>query len=132
VAATVVLADDDDDLRAVYRPFLQAAGYIVWEAANGREAVELVRRHHPDLLLLDLWMPGLNGFEVLDQLRYDPAATRLKVIMFSVQSDADSRLEGLGGGAVEFLIKGLSLADLRMQIGRIMDESQAQRLLELA
>ena len=132
MAETVVLADDDDDLRAVYAPFLRAQGYTVWEAINGREAVEQVRRHHPDLLLLDLWMPILNGFEVLEELRYDPAASRLKVVMFSVQSDADSRLEGLGGGAVEFLIKGLGLADLQAQIGRILEETRALPLTEWA
>ena len=132
MATIVVLADDDDDLRAVYCPWLQAAGYTVWEAGNGLEAVELVRKYRPALLLLDLWMPGLNGFEVLDRLRYDPAAARLKVVMFSVQSDADSRLEGLGGGAVEFLIKGLSLADLRAQIGRILDEAPALLLTDPA
>ncbi|HEX8202676.1 MAG TPA: response regulator, partial [Isosphaeraceae bacterium] len=81
--ATVVLADDDDDLRAVYTPCLQAAGYTVWEAADGHQALDQVRRHRPDLLLLDLWMPGLNGFEVLDRLRYEPAAAHLKVVMFS-------------------------------------------------
>jgi DNA-binding response OmpR family regulator len=132
VAETVVLADDDDDLRAVYAPFLRAQGYTVWEAGDGRAAVDQVRRHHPDLLLLDLWMPVLNGFEVLEELRYDPAAARLKVVMFSVQSDADSRLEGLGCGASAFLIKGLGLADLRDQVGRILDESRAQLLSELA
>jgi CheY-like chemotaxis protein len=132
VAATVVLADDDDDLRAVYGPCLQAAGYTVREAANGLEAVEQVRKYRPDLLLLDLWMPGLNGFEVLDRLRYDPAAAHLKVVMFSVQSDADSRLEGLGGGAVEFLIKGLGLADLQARLGRILAEPQIAQPLELA
>jgi DNA-binding response OmpR family regulator len=119
-------------LRAIYRPFLQAGGYTVWEAVDGREAIELVRRHRPELLLLDLWMPGLNGFEVLERLRHDPAAARLKVVMFSVQSDADSRLEGLAGGAVDFLIKGLALADLRAQIARILDETPAPLLHDLA
>src|SRR5436305_11791044 len=80
VAATLVLADDDDDLRAVYAPCLRAAGYTVHEAADGREALDLVREHRPALLLLDIWMPGLNGFEVLDGLRHDPAAGRLKVV----------------------------------------------------
>jgi DNA-binding response OmpR family regulator len=132
MVATVVLADDDDDLRAVYGPCLQEAGYTVWEAANGLEAVEQVRKYRPSLLLLDLWMPGLNGFEVLDRLRYDAAAAQMKVVMFSVQSDADSRLEGLGCGAVEFLIKGLSLADLRARIGRILADPEFAMPLDVA
>jgi len=109
---TIVLADDDESLRAVYAPCLRCAGYDVWEAADGREAVELVREHRPELLLLDLWMPMLNGIEVLEELRNDEVASRLKVLMFSVCGDADARLESFGFGAVGFLIKGQSLADL--------------------
>jgi CheY-like chemotaxis protein len=120
---TLVLADDDDDLRAVYVAALHADGYTVWEAADGREAIAMVRRHRPDVLLLDLWMPFLNGFEVLDQLRHDPNASRLKVVMFSVQADGDSRLESFGGGAVDYLVKGLALTDFRARLRRILAEA---------
>jgi DNA-binding response OmpR family regulator len=111
-----LLADDDQAIRAVYGPCLRAAGYDVREAADGREAVEAVRDQAPDLLLLDLWMPRMSGFEVLDALRHDPAATRLKVVVLSCLSDADNRFEAFSGGAVDYLVKGLALSEFLSRI----------------
>jgi DNA-binding response OmpR family regulator len=122
LATTIVLAEDDGDLRAVYAAYLRAAGYEVLEAANGQEALDLVRAHRPGLLLLDIWMPVLNGFEVLDRLRHDAAAGRTKVVMLSCQSDSDARLECFGVGASEYLVKGLSLADLLLHVQRSLAE----------
>jgi CheY-like chemotaxis protein len=125
MSATVVLADDDADLRAVYVPCLRAAGYTVHEAVDGREALALVRAHRPALLILDLWMPALNGFEVLEHLRYDPAASRLKVIVLSNMSDADSRLEAFGAGAFSYLVKGIALSELIAEVARILSDEVA-------
>ncbi len=122
--ATIVLADDDADIRAVYGPFLQAAGHTVHEAADGREVLEQVHQHRPDLLLLDVWMPQMNGFEVLDALRHDPAAARMKVVMLSNLGDADARFEAFGGGAVEYLIKGLELRDLLAKVEATLATSE--------
>lgn len=122
--ASIVLAEDDGDLRAVYAAFLRAAGYTVFEAAHGQEAVEEVRARRPALLLLDIWMPVLNGFEVLERLRHDPAAAHTKVVMLSCQSDADARLECFGIGAVEYLVKGLPLVDLRAHVDRYVAEAR--------
>ena len=121
---TIVLADDDDDLRAVYAACLGAAGYSVVEAADGDAALALVRERRPALLLLDIWMPALNGFEVLDALRHDPAAGRLKVVVLSSQSDADARLEAFGAGAVAYVVKGLALAELLERVRRALDEAE--------
>lgn len=121
--ATILLADDDLDLRAVYGPCLRSAGHEVWEAADGQQAIDSVRQIQPDLLLLDIWMPHFNGFEVLDMLRHDPSATKLKVIVLSNLGDADSRLEAFGCGAVEYLVKGLALTDLLSKIELTLAEA---------
>jgi DNA-binding response OmpR family regulator len=113
---SIVLADDDEDLRAVYGPCLRSAGHTVWEASGGFEAIELVRRHRPALLILDVWMPRVNGFEVLEALRHDPASTGLKVMMLSNLGDADTRLECFEMGAAEYLVKGLPLAEFRAKV----------------
>lgn len=112
MGAVIVLADDEAELRAVYAEALRLDGYEVWEAGDGAEALAMVARHRPDLLILDVWMPGVNGFEVLDRLRHDPNATTLKVVMFSNVGDADSRLEGFAAGVADYWVKGLSLDDL--------------------
>ena len=118
----IVLADDDSDLRAVYALCLRRAGYHVVEVADGVEALESARAHRPALLLLDLWMPGLNGFEVLGRLREDPAAAPMRVVMLSCVADADSRLECFGAGADGYLVKGMPLTDL---LDRVREELAA-------
>lgn len=123
--ARIVLADDDDDLRAVYHAVLRSAGHEVWEAADGRAAIEFVRVQRPDLLLLDIWMPALNGFEVLDALRHDPSGVRLKVVVISNLADADARLEAFEGGASDYLVKGLPLDEFTRRVATILDDSCA-------
>jgi len=120
-APTILLADDDGDLRAVYALCLRRAGYGVVEAADGREAIAAVRAHRPALMLLDLWMPGLNGFEVLGRLRDEPHAMPMRVVMLSCVADADSRLECFGAGADAFVVKGLTLADFLARVGAELD-----------
>ena len=120
--ASIVLADDDEDLRAVYAPCLRASGYVVWEASGGSEAVDLVRRHRPALLILDVWMPHVSGFEVLERLRHDPASSGLKVMMLSNLGDADTRLECFEMGAVDYVVKGLSLMELLARVAGLLAE----------
>jgi DNA-binding response OmpR family regulator len=72
------------------------------------------------LLILDVWMPNLNGFEVLELLRDDPLSSNLKVVMLSNLGDSDTRLEGFSAGVADYWIKGLSLSDLTMLVGRLV------------
>jgi DNA-binding response OmpR family regulator len=117
---SIVLADDQDDLRAVYAEALRRDGYMVREAADGRAALSAVAEEPPTLLILDVWMPGLNGFEVLDQLRHDPAVSGMKIVMLSNLGDADTLLEGYSGGVVDYWVKGLALEDLCERVRRIV------------
>ena len=123
VGVSIVLADDEPDLRALYAEVLRRDGYEVWEAVDGREALAMVAGHRPDLLILDVWMPDLNGFEVLDRLRYDPEATTLKVVMLSNLSDAETRLEGYSAGAADYWVKGLSVDDFCTRVRRALTET---------
>jgi DNA-binding response OmpR family regulator len=120
---SIVLADDDEDLRSIYAPLLRSAGHIVREASGGSDALELVREHRPGLLILDVWMPGFNGFEVLEALRHDPASSGLKVMMLSNIGDADTRLECFEMGATEYIVKGLALVDLQAKIEKLLGDS---------
>lgn len=103
---SIVVADDDDALRAVTVDCLRAVGMSVWEAADGTQALTLVREHHPTVLVLDLWMPGLDGLQVLDALRYDPEAPRLSVVILTGDREADGRFLALAGGAARIILKG--------------------------
>lgn len=120
MGAIIVVADDEPDLRAIYAEMLRREGYEVWEARDGEEALGLVAARGPDLMILDVWMPGLNGFEVLDRLRHDPGATRLKVVMLSNLGDADSCLEGFAGGVVDYWVKGLPLEEFLVRVRQVL------------
>jgi DNA-binding response OmpR family regulator len=124
MGATIVLADDEEDFRTIYGATLREAGYQVWDAADGAEAIRAVREHVPDLLLLDVWMPILNGFEVVEAMRHDPLSGSVKVVMLSCVDDADARLEGFAAGVVDYWIKGLSLAELRQRVDRTLGEAR--------
>ena len=110
--ATIVLAEDEPDLRALYADCLRRNGYIVWEAADGAEALSLVRAHTPDLLLLDIWMPVLNGLEVLEQIGRAPEAVGVRVVVLSHVNDADTRLEGFALGVDDYWTKDMTLEEL--------------------
>jgi DNA-binding response OmpR family regulator len=122
--AIIVLADDEPDLRGIYAEILRRDGHDVHEASDGREAVALVIGLRPDLLILDVWMPVVNGFEVLDQLRNEASATTLKVVMLSNLGDADSFLEGFSGGVVDYWVKGLSLDEFLLRIRQVLDAAE--------
>ena len=111
-SATIVLAEDEADLRALYADCLRRSGYIVWEAADGAEALNLVRAHTPDLLLLDIWMPVLNGLEVLEQIGRSPETVGVRVVVLSHVNDADTRLEGFALGVHDYWTKDLTLEEL--------------------
>jgi len=119
----IVLADADDDLRAMYATGLRASGFAVFEAVDGCDALAQVREVRPALLLMDLWMPGLNGFEVLQQLRHEPAGALLTVVMLSCICDSDARLECFAAGADAYLVKGLTLADLQGRVKAALDRA---------
>lgn len=120
MGATIVLAEDEKDLRHIYAECLRRAGHTVWEAADGAEAASLVRAHSPDLLLLDLWMPILNGLEVLEQLRDSREAMTTKIVMLTHQRDAEYRLEGFALGVAAYWTKDLSLVDLGARIAAVL------------
>jgi DNA-binding response OmpR family regulator len=122
VGAIIVLADDEPDLRSIYAACLRNEGYEVWEAADGREALHLVAAHHPSLMILDVWMPELNGLEVVEHLRNDPLACQMRVVMLSNLGDSDTRLEGFSAGVVDYWVKTLSLGELCQRVKRLVNE----------
>ncbi len=102
------------------------AGRATWSGrrATGERRIGLVSAHSPGLLLLDIWMPILNGLEVLEHLGRTTQAVGLKVIILSHLSDADTRLEGFALGVDDYWTKDLSLLDLCARIQRLMGLSR--------
>lgn len=103
MAATILVVDDDESIRELLRLHLSAAGYTVQLAADAIEAGYLVLRAPPDLILLDIAMPHMNGFELVEALNADNSIPRIPVVFLTSLEDGDSRSKELG--AVGYLVK---------------------------
>ncbi|MEO6761872.1 MAG: response regulator [Candidatus Saccharimonadales bacterium] len=101
----ILLVEDDDALASVYLSRLQAEGFDVNRVANGEDALEAARAQHPDLVLLDVMMPKVSGFDVLDILRNTPETTNLKVIMLTALSQESDKQRAESLGVDDYLVK---------------------------
>ena len=126
----LLVVDDDERSRRLLRAFLEPVGCKVVEAAGGREALECLEGRTFDAVLLDLNMPGIGGFEVLERIRKRWPMESLPVILVTGQDDAESRLEGLRLRANEFLAKPVDQAELLARIGMLLAWRAAQGALE--
>ncbi|MEP7324972.1 MAG: response regulator, partial [Gemmatimonadota bacterium] len=103
--ATVLLVDDEDQLRKVMRDLLERDGYSVAEARDGVQALDEVDRHAPDVIVLDLNLPGLDGYTVLSKLRSRDATRDIPVIVLTAKGDEDNEVRVFELGADDFLTK---------------------------
>jgi DNA-binding response OmpR family regulator len=112
-AKRILLAEDDRFLRRAEEAALKRAGFVVLAAADGEQALRMAIAEKPDLVLLDLIMPKLQGFEVLKALKADPATAAIPVVVLSNLGQDGDVQRALEGGAVAYLVKAnLSLDEL--------------------
>jgi len=104
-ASKVLLVDDEDSLRKVMRDLLERDGYVVTEARDGVQALDQVDRVGPDIIVLDLNLPGLDGYGVLSHLRSRPATASIPVIVLTAKGDEDNEVRVFELGADDFLTK---------------------------
>lgn len=121
--ATILIVDDEAAIRRFLKPFLEAEGYAVAEAASGREALSLASSHDPDVILLDLGLPDVDGAELIDGL---PPWTRARVIVVSARGNEQDKVSALDKGASDYLTKPFSLAELAARI-RVVLRREASR-----
>lgn len=115
----VLVADDNADLRELCRRELEAAGIDVLEAGDGYEALEIARRERPDLALLDVVMPGLDGLRVAEVLR-DELGDELRVAFISGRGSFEHQLEGLETGAADYITKPFDPVELVECVERLL------------
>lgn len=113
----VLVVDDEERNRSLLRDPLEARGYEVGEAQNGIEALQKIAVRPPDVILLDLMMPKMDGFEVCRQLRDDPKTTHLPILMITALSERGDRLLGIRAGANDFLTKPIDVQDVILRVG---------------
>jgi putative two-component system response regulator len=112
----VLVADDTESIRALFNRLLAADGYDVISAADGAAALEAVREHHPDVILLDVTMPHVDGLEVCRRLKADPATRLTPVVLVTGQTGLDDRIKGIEAGADDFLSKPVHPHELRARV----------------
>jgi signal transduction histidine kinase len=126
----ILIIDDDDDDRAILGDLLAAQGHTAVPASSGAEGLRLARELIPDLIILDVMMPKLDGFAVGAQLRTDPITAEVPIIMITSLDDRQSRLRGIAAGADEFLTKPVDTAELRVRVQAIARINRYRRLLD--
>jgi CheY-like chemotaxis protein len=115
----VLVVDDDPVYREASRTLLEQAGYVVEVAVDGAEAVRRVRALMPDVILLDLSMPGMDGWEALREIRGRPAEKRPHVIVMSAHSDAASRQLAFARGCDQYIVKSVPGDELTGAVGAV-------------
>src|SRR3989304_6853181 len=103
--AKVLLVEDDNNLREIFEMRLQAEGYETAIASDGEEALVVAMREKPDLIIADIMMPKLSGFEMLETLRAAPDMSKTKVIVMTALGQAEDRVRGENLGVVKYLVK---------------------------
>jgi two-component system alkaline phosphatase synthesis response regulator PhoP len=107
-AKKILIADDEPDILEIIQYNLQSEGYHVMTARNGNEAIDLAKKFQPDLIILDIMMPGKNGIEVCNILRLQPAFNDTLIIFLTALSDEGTEIKGLETGADDYLTKPIS------------------------
>jgi phosphate regulon transcriptional regulator PhoB len=120
---TILVIDDEKDLIELVRYNLEKEGYDVIAAADGQSGLDVVKRHRPDLVVLDLMMPGLDGLQVCQQLRADPRAGRIPVIMLTAKATEADRVVGLELGADDYITKPFSPREVVARVKAVLRRS---------
>ena len=118
--ATVLVVDDEPLNRRLLVALLQAEGYRTLTATNGEAALASIAADPPDLILLDVMMPGMDGYEVASLVKADPATSNIPIIMVSALSQRDARVSGLQAGAEDFLSKPVDKGELWLRVRNLL------------
>lgn len=116
----ILLADDEEDIKTVVKLFLESKGYEVVTAFDGLDTLDKVKTEKPDLILLDIMMPLVDGFEVCKRLKEDETTASIPIVMLSAASKVDSVKKGLDAGAVEYIVKPFEPAKLEEIVARVL------------
>jgi CheY-like chemotaxis protein len=121
---TILVVDDEEPIRNMLRQELMESGYTVLEARNGKEAIDVVRKSQPDLLILDVMMPGMNGFDVAAVLKNDPQTMDIPILILSIVRDKE---RGFRLGVDRYLTKPIDTDNLFREVGDLLEQGKSKR-----
>jgi DNA-binding response OmpR family regulator len=123
----ILVVDDEDDILHFLELVLREKGYDVATASGGHEALTKAQIERPHLILLDIMMPQMDGWEVLKLLRVDEETADIPVAMLSARTEAKDRVQGLQEGAIDYICKPFSLQELLVKIETIFEQVGQRR-----
>lgn len=118
--ATILIVDDLPDNRVVLEQMLEPDGYRVITASSGMQALDMIAAQAPDLILLDVSMPELDGFAVASLLKADPNHARIPIIIVTAHTGRGARVVGLNTGAEDYLTKPVDAAELSLKVRNLL------------
>lgn len=124
MSQSVLVVDDEPMARQLLRLMLVRAGFEVLEAESGLDALEKVNEKRPDVVLLDVMMPGMDGFTVCENLREHHSLSEMPIIMLSAKTDVDSVQRGINLGANKYLTKPISPSDLNRHVQELLKPAE--------
>ena len=130
VSSIILIVDDEESGRQTLESILEGQGYQLAMAENGEQALEKARQILPDVILLDVMMPGMDGFEVCKHLRNDPKLAEVPIIILTALDDRKSMLKGLDAGADDYLTKPYDRHELRARLLGITRLNRYRKLLD--
>ena len=116
--ATILVVDDNTDNVEILRAFLESRGFTIAEARDGRTALSRMEEVKPDLVLLDVMMPGMDGWEVCRIIKQHPQLGDTKVVMVTAKGGFEDKFEGLRSGADDYVVKPVDFKDLMDKVER--------------
>ncbi len=116
----VLVADDNESILTLLKVQLSTEGYETILAKNGREALEKIRNDNPDIILLDVMMPEMNGFEVAKEVKSDPTLNHIPIIMVTARAEFESKTTGIESGADDYVTKPIDFKDLMLKVKALL------------
>ena len=118
--ARILVVDDEPNNRLLLTVMLAPDGYDVVTAAAGEEALAMIAQHAPDLIVLDVMMPGMDGYQVAARIKSGDATRHIPIIMLTALNDRNSMMHGLNAGAEQFLTKPVVRAELSLRVRNLL------------
>ena len=112
MAKAILVADDDPDILSIVSMSLETQGYTIYKATNGREAVDLAKQHHPDLVLMDMMMPIVSGYEAVTELKADAATRDITIVGLSAKAMATDMERATDVGIDGYITKPFRIAQV--------------------
>jgi DNA-binding response OmpR family regulator len=121
-AKSILVVEDEDNIALALEHLMRREGYQLTRVASGADAIPAIARDRPDLVLLDVMLPEVSGYEICQSVRLDPELKDVKILMMTARGNQMERRKGLALGADGFISKPFDVADLKAEVRRILED----------